>query len=45
MAERLQWPQPVKYASVSLEDRKAFEAAFHNLLKLQSMYAVALIHV
>lgn len=28
---------PVDYISASVEDRKAFETAFHNLLKLQGM--------
>ncbi|KAM5532788.1 hypothetical protein V8D89_013585 [Ganoderma adspersum] len=34
-AEKLKWPMKVDYGSASPEDRKAFEAAFYNLLKLQ----------
>ncbi|GJE85916.1 RINT-1 family protein [Phanerochaete sordida] len=37
IAEKLQWPLPVNYAIASQEDRKAFESAFYNLLKLQSI--------
>lgn len=36
-SEKLKWPMPVEYASASLDDRKAFEAAFLNLLQLQQM--------
>lgn len=35
-AEKLKWPMKVDYASASPEDRKAFELAFYNLLKLQT---------
>ncbi|THH29732.1 hypothetical protein EUX98_g4456 [Antrodiella citrinella] len=35
-AEKLQWPSEVTYASTSVEDRKSFEAAFSELLKLQT---------
>jgi hypothetical protein len=36
-AEKIGWPMPVDYLAVSAEDRKAFEDAFSNLLKLQTM--------
>lgn len=36
-AEKLGWPMPVDYPSASPNDRSAFESAFVNLLKLQSM--------
>ncbi|RPD81666.1 hypothetical protein L226DRAFT_527933 [Lentinus tigrinus ALCF2SS1-7] len=36
-AEKLKWPTKVEYASVAPEDRKAFEDAFYNLLKLQTI--------
>ena len=36
-AEKLHWPTPVAYSSAASEDRKAFEEAFRNLLKLQTM--------
>ncbi|KAI0724222.1 RINT-1 family protein [Cerioporus squamosus] len=36
-AEKLKWPMKVDYASVAPNERKAFENAFYNLLKLQSM--------
>ena len=36
-AERLKWPMNVDYASASPENRKAFELAFYNLLKLQTI--------
>ncbi len=36
-AEKLKWPMKVDYASASPEDRKAFEIAFYNLLKLQTI--------
>ena len=36
-AEKLKWPMKVDYASASPEDRKAFETAFYNLLKLQTI--------
>ncbi|KAI0706059.1 RINT-1 family protein [Cytidiella melzeri] len=36
-AEKLQWPMPVDYVTASPEDRKAFEVAFQDLLKLQSL--------
>ncbi|TBU64736.1 RINT-1 family protein [Dichomitus squalens] len=35
-AEKLKWPLKVDYASASPEDRRAFETAFYNLLKLQT---------
>jgi len=36
-AEKLGWPMSINYAAVALSDRKAFEDAFMNLLKLQNM--------
>ncbi|KAH9937391.1 TIP-1 family-domain-containing protein [Fomitopsis serialis] len=36
-AEKLNWPQPVDYVTAVPEDRKRFEAAFLNCLKLQTM--------
>lgn len=36
-SERLGWPMPVDYVAASPEDRKAFERAFRDLLKLQNM--------
>ncbi|KAI0095281.1 TIP-1 family-domain-containing protein [Irpex rosettiformis] len=36
-SEKLQWPMTVNYNEVTPADRKAFETAFHNLLKLQSV--------
>ncbi|KAJ7462806.1 TIP-1 family-domain-containing protein [Mycena galericulata] len=36
-SERLGWPMPVDYAAASVEDRKNFERAFSDLLKLQNM--------
>ena len=36
-AEKLKWPMKVDYSAASLEDRKAFETAFYNLVQLQSM--------
>ncbi|KDR85307.1 hypothetical protein GALMADRAFT_204803 [Galerina marginata CBS 339.88] len=36
-AEKLGWPAPVEYAAVAPQDRKSFEVAFLNLLKLQSL--------
>ena len=36
-AEKLKWPTKVDYSAASSEERKAFETAFYNLLKLQSM--------
>lgn len=36
-AEKLGWPTPVEYVACPSADRKAFEYAFVNLLKLQSM--------
>ncbi|KAJ7456570.1 TIP-1 family-domain-containing protein [Mycena latifolia] len=36
-AERLQWPMPVDYVTASPEDRKNFERAFSDLLKLQNI--------
>lgn len=36
-AEKLKWPMKVDYASVAPEDRKVFENAFYNLLKLQTI--------
>jgi hypothetical protein len=37
ISEKLRWPMPVNYASASPEDRRAFESAFLNLLRLQTM--------
>lgn len=34
-SEKLQWPTPVNYAAASPEDRKEFETAFSNLIRLQ----------
>ncbi len=36
-AEKLKWPMKVDYAAAKPEDRKAFEAAFYNLVRLQSL--------
>ncbi|KAJ6604224.1 TIP-1 family-domain-containing protein [Mycena vulgaris] len=36
-AERLRWPMPVDYVAASLTDRKDFERAFSDLLKLQKI--------
>ncbi|KAJ8457469.1 hypothetical protein ONZ45_g18302 [Pleurotus djamor] len=36
-AEALQWPRSVDYAAASPDQRRAFEIAFVNLLKLQSL--------
>ncbi|KAI0757326.1 RINT-1 family protein [Daedaleopsis nitida] len=36
-AERLKWPTKVDYSAATPEDRKVFETAFYNNLKLQSM--------
>ncbi|KZT74918.1 hypothetical protein DAEQUDRAFT_659434 [Daedalea quercina L-15889] len=36
-AEKLHWPQPVNYLNATPEDRKQFEVAFVNCLKLQTM--------
>lgn len=36
-AEKLGWPMSINYAAAALSDRKAFEDAFMNLLKLQNM--------
>ncbi|KXN81133.1 RAD50-interacting protein 1 [Leucoagaricus sp. SymC.cos] len=36
-AEKLGWPMNVNYAAASTSDRKAFEDAFVNLLKLQAI--------
>ncbi|KDQ54870.1 hypothetical protein JAAARDRAFT_160141 [Jaapia argillacea MUCL 33604] len=36
-AEKLKWPMRVDYISASPEDRKAFESAFLNILRLQSI--------
>ncbi|CDO70227.1 hypothetical protein BN946_scf184942.g27 [Trametes cinnabarina] len=36
-AEKLKWPLKVDYAAAALEDRKAFEKAFGDLLSLQSI--------
>lgn len=36
-SEKLKWPMPVDYASATSDDRKAFEVAFLDLLKLQEM--------
>ncbi|OBZ79146.1 RAD50-interacting protein 1, partial [Grifola frondosa] len=38
-AEKLHWPIPVDYVSAAVEDRRAFESAFSNLLKLQTIGA------
>ena len=35
-AEKMKWPMKVDYNAASPDDRKAFEAAFYNLLQLQS---------
>ncbi|KAI0080027.1 RINT-1 family protein [Panus rudis PR-1116 ss-1] len=37
VAEKLQWPGVVDYRAANVEDRKAFETAFSNLLKLQKI--------
>jgi hypothetical protein len=37
VAEKLGWPMPVNYAVAAPSDRKAFEDAFMNLLRLQTM--------
>ncbi|KAI0666341.1 TIP-1 family-domain-containing protein [Trametes maxima] len=36
-AERLKWPVKVDYATAAPEDRRAFETAFGNLLRLQTI--------
>ncbi|KAJ7139717.1 TIP-1 family-domain-containing protein [Mycena epipterygia] len=36
-SERLKWPMPVDYLAASPEDRKSFERAFGDLLKLQNI--------
>jgi hypothetical protein len=36
-AEKIGWPMPVNYPAASAEDKRAFENAFSNLLKLQTM--------
>ncbi|KAF8225806.1 hypothetical protein L208DRAFT_1425343 [Tricholoma matsutake] len=36
-AEKIGWPMPVDYPAASAEDRRAFEDAFSNLLKLQAI--------
>ncbi|KAF7978890.1 hypothetical protein HWV62_44393 [Athelia sp. TMB] len=36
-AEKLKWPMPVDYIVATPEERKAFEAAFLNLLNLQQL--------
>ncbi|GBE78415.1 hypothetical protein SCP_0113030 [Sparassis crispa] len=36
-SEKLHWPTPVDYVSVTDEDRNMFQSAFLNLLKLQTM--------
>ena len=36
-AEKLKWPMKVDYSTSTPEDRTAFEMAFYNLLKLQSI--------
>ncbi|KAH7927393.1 hypothetical protein BV22DRAFT_1085155 [Leucogyrophana mollusca] len=36
-SEKLGWPMPVDYASASADDRKAFESAFTDLLRLQEI--------
>lgn len=36
-AEKLHWPTPVDYLAASPADRVAFESAFLNLLKMQTM--------
>ena len=37
VSEKLGWPVKVDYPSARAEDRKAFEAAFIDLLKLQDL--------
>ena len=37
VSERLGWPVKVDYPSASVADRKAFEAVFLDLLKLQDL--------
>ncbi|KAH9912248.1 RINT-1 family protein [Epithele typhae] len=39
VAEKLKWPTKVDYSAASSEDRRAFETAFYNLLKLQTIGA------
>ncbi|KAJ7785875.1 TIP-1 family-domain-containing protein [Mycena metata] len=36
-SERLKWPMPVDYVAASPQDRKDFERAFSDLLKLQNI--------
>ncbi|KAJ7042676.1 TIP-1 family-domain-containing protein [Mycena alexandri] len=36
-SERLKWPMPVDYVAASPQDRKNFERAFSDLLKLQNI--------
>jgi hypothetical protein len=37
-AEKMGWPQPIEYRSISSDDRTHFESAFLDLLKLQDAY-------
>lgn len=37
VSEKLGWPVKVDYPSARIEDRKAFEAVFLDLLKLQDL--------
>lgn len=37
VSEKLGWPVKVDYPSAHVEDRKAFEAVFLDLLKLQDL--------
>jgi len=41
-AEKLGWPAAIDYTAASVEDRKTFESAFANLLKLQKMCVFSL---
>jgi RAD50-interacting protein 1 len=36
-AEKLGWPRKVDYLAAELPDRKAFESAFINMLRLQEL--------
>jgi len=40
VSEKLGWPVKVDYPSALIEDRKAFEAIFLDLLKLQDLYVI-----
>ncbi|CAL1696309.1 unnamed protein product [Somion occarium] len=37
VAEKLQWPNAIDYRAASVEDRKAFESAFSDLTKFQTI--------